>query len=297
MFLKMIDMAMFDYAGKLDEGDAARLDFFRKIWGVQDALINKGEKPAYEMPSPQALAAWNQAGESVLSHKPVAVDPAALADACRSVAACIAEQGVLVAQVNDGLKGADWDAMMQKADMSLAGAEPAAFVQEMVEIAAEGNDPTVADAIAMVASLALRTQLEAVAVDIYKAILDAEADVPRPVTCPVCGGMATLARVGLTRSKNGRAKELWCSQCGTAWEFERVRCGRCGTQNQSHLHYFSLEGDDAHRLQSCDECGSYIRTLYQEGSAAPFSYEVEDVVMAKLDMVAYNQAKAQAEAE
>lgn len=297
MLIKMIDMAIADYAGKIDEGDAARLGFFRKIWGAQDALIQKAGKPEYDMPSPQALSAWNQAGESVLSHKPVAVDPASLADACRAVAACIAEQGVLVAEVNEGLTKTDWDALLEKADMSLAGSEPAAFVQDMVSIASEGNDVVVADAIAMVVSLALRTQLEGIAADIYKAIIDAEADVPRPVNCPVCGGMATLARVGVTRSKNGRAKELWCSQCGTAWEFERVRCGRCGTQNQSRLHYFSLEGDDAHRLQSCDECGSYIRTLYQEGSVAPFSYEVEDVVMAKLDIVAYNQAKAQAEAE
>ncbi len=297
MFVKMIDVAMADYAAKVDEGDKARLEFFRKIWGAQDSLIQKLGKVDYDMPSPQALSAWNQAGESVLRQKPVAVDPACLADACRVVAATIADQRTLVAEVNEALVKTDWDALMDKADMALAGTEPAAVVQDMVDIAAEGNDPVVADAIAMVTSLALRTQLAGVAADIYKAIIDAEADVPRPVNCPVCGGMATLARVGVTRSKNGRAKELWCSQCGTAWEFERVRCGRCGTQNQSRLHYFSLEGDDAHRLQSCDECGSYIRTLYQEGSVAPFSYEVEDVIMAKLDVVAYNQAKAQAEAE
>ena len=37
----------------------------------------------------------------------------------------------------------------------------------------------------------------------------------------------------------------------------------------------------------CDECGSYIRTRFAgEGDNAPYSPEVEDVVMARLDAVA-----------
>lgn len=72
------------------------------------------------------------------------------------------------------------------------------------------------------------------------------------------------------------------------WEFERVRCVRCGTRNQGHLHYHSIEGDDAHRIQSCDECGGYIRSVFEEDELqlAPFSFEVEDVVMTRLDVIA-----------
>ena len=94
-----------------------------------------------------------------------------------------------------------------------------------------------------------------------------------------------------------RVTSAGCAQCGCAWEFERVRCVRCGTQNQSRLHYFNLEGDEAHRLATCDECGGYTRTVYEEDALAPFSFEVEDVVMAKLDLVAYQRAAADAAAE
>ncbi|MFQ9179615.1 MAG: hypothetical protein ACLR3C_06610 [Eggerthella lenta] len=37
--------------------------------------------------------------------------------------------------------------------------------------------------------------------------------------------------------------------------------------------------------------------MYEEDALAPFSFEVEDVVMAKLDLVAYQRAAADAAAE
>ncbi|WP_371298187.1 formate dehydrogenase accessory protein FdhE [Paraeggerthella sp.] len=96
------------------------------------------------------------------------------------------------------------------------------------------------------------------------------------------------------RQCRAAAKSCGAASGGTAWDFERVRCARCGTQNQAHLHYFNVEGDDAHRIATCDECGGYVRTVYQEDVLAPFSFEVEDVVMARLDLIAYQQANAQA---
>ena len=40
-------------------------------------------------------------------------------------------------------------------------------------------------------------------------------------------------------------------------------------------------------LYTCDDCGGYMRTLFSEkGALAPVSYEVEDVVMARLDAIA-----------
>ena len=76
-------------------------------------------------------------------------------------------------------------------------------------------------------------------------------------------------------------------------EFDRIRCPRCGTRNQGNLHYFNIEGDEGHRIGTCDECGSYIRTRFAgEGDNAPYSPEVEDVVMARLDAVAMDPSFA-----
>ena len=73
---------------------------------------------------------------------------------------------------------------------------------------------------------------------------------------------------------------------------------RCGTRNQGNLHYFNIEGDEGHRIGTCDECGSYIRTCFAgEGDNAPYSPEVEDVVMARLDAVAMDPSFAGGSAE
>ena len=89
--------------------------------------------------------------------------------------------------------------------------------------------------------------------------------------------------MGGESSTQGRGKTLWCAQCGTSWEVERVRCARCGTQNQAHLHYYNVEGDDAHRIATCDD---YLRTVYADDALAPFSCAVEAVVMARRDAIA-----------
>ena len=62
---------------------------------------------------------------------------------------------------------------------------------------------------------------------------------------------------------------------------------RCGTTEPRSLRYFSLAGDNAHRIHLCDECGGYIRTVFttRDSTFAPVA-EVEDVVMAPLDAVA-----------
>ena len=148
------------------------------------------------------------------------------------------------------------------------------------------------------ASLALRWQLEGPAEVVARARKKAKVFYDHQMHCPACGGDAALARVGEGGSGDGRNKSLWCPQCGTTWEFDRVRCPRCGTRNQGHLHYFNIEGDEAHRIGTCDECGGYIRTRFAgEGDNAPWSAEVEDVVMARLDAVAADPSFAGGKAE
>ena len=187
--------------------------------------------------------------------------------------------------------------MVAASDLVLAGCNPAAYVESFVELLEDdGMDEDAARIGAAAAALALRALLEGPAAAIEQARRAAGADEPHGVRCPVCGGEAAVAQVGDAPAGQGRGKRLWCGHCGCVWDFERVRCARCGTQNQGHLHYFNLEGDEAHRLAACDECGGYTRTVYQADALAPFSFEVEDVLMAKLDLVAYQRAAADAAA-
>ncbi len=185
------------------------------------------------------------------------------------------------------------DRIVAASSLAMAGSAPAAYLEDLADLL--GDDGMTEDQArvgALVASLALRFQLEAPAQAVSRALGEAGCTEPHPLRCPVCGGAPSAARVGGQNSTQGRGKTLWCAQCGTTWEFDRVRCARCGTHNQGHLHYFNVEGDDAHRIATCEECGGYVRTTYADDALAPFSFEVEDVVMARLDAIAANPAFA-----
>lgn len=295
MNLKRIDAAIAAYKTKSEDADAARLAFFREVWGVQDSVAAEAAALSYEAPAAEDLLAWYAASEPVLAHAPVSIDPETLADAIERTAACLLDSGGFPATVQEAFARTKWDRMVAASDVARAGSDPAAYVESFGELLRDdGMDEDPARVGALAASLALRALLGGPAAQVGSALRKAGAAEPHPMRCPVCGGAATVARVGDVQAVQGRGKELWCGQCGTAWDFERVRCARCGTQNQAHLHYFNVEGDDAHRIATCDECGGYVRTVYQEDVLAPFSFEVEDVVMARLDLIAYQQANAQA---
>lgn len=290
MNMKAIDAAIAAYQGKIDAADASRLKLFRELWAVQDVLAQEiGEGPAWRVPSTQSLIDALQSGASVLSVSPVRVVPALLAQAIERLVRCMDYQGALAPETSASLAGVDWTAVTGSPVLQTAGADPGACLEDFQGACASlGMDEPSARMATLLASLALRPFLEQPAQRALKAIVDAGIDQRRFMSCPVCGCEPAVARVAGGAATKGRQRTLWCGQCGAVWEFERVRCVRCGTRNQGHLHYHSIEGDDAHRIQSCDECGGYIRSVFEEDELqlAPFSFEVEDVVMARLDAIA-----------
>jgi FdhE protein len=95
------------------------------------------------------------------------------------------------------------------------------------------------------------------------------ADVPPidvPGVCPVCG---TLPVASIVRS-DGRSqgyRYLHCALCATEWHLVRITCSQC--QGNTHIAYHSIEGGSAAiRAESCDDCHSYRKILYQEKDPA-----------------------------
>lgn len=74
--------------------------------------------------------------------------------------------------------------------------------------------------------------------------------------CPVCGGGPDMAY--LEKEVGGRW--LVCSRCDTAWRFPRLDCPFCRTQEQSLLRFFT-DDNGLYRLQVCDNCKGYLKTL------------------------------------
>lgn len=79
--------------------------------------------------------------------------------------------------------------------------------------------------------------------------------------CPVCGShpMVSLVHIGGTADS---LRYLVCSLCASQWYLERVKCSNC--DNTRDLGYAAVENPtSAIRAESCPECKSYLKILYQ----------------------------------
>ena len=292
MNLKAIDRAIAAYEGEFDEADAARMAFFRTLWGImQDESDRLAETNPYEPLEPAEFIAQYWKFTPALLSRPVAIDAREFAHTCTLVAAHMAENAGLENDVASVLDAYEWSGFANACDLEKAGRDPAAFVEECLK----GIDRFCVDSACpggvfmMVPTFALRAHLQGPAQQTMENFLvkrDEQNYHDKPLRCPICGTHAAAAYVLSGASTESHDRMLFCATCGTTWSFERVRCACCGMQNQAHLHWFHLEGDSAHRLQNCEECGDYMRTVFQDDLGKPLSIEVEDVIMARLDAVA-----------
>jgi FdhE protein len=100
--------------------------------------------------------------------------------------------------------------------------------------------------------------------------------------CPMCGSEPWMAR--LTHQEGRRI--LACSLCHTEWTFDRLRCPFCESDGQPLLRYFTVDDDEAHRVDCCDRCQRYVKTVDERVSGRPANLPVEDVITAHLDALA-----------
>jgi FdhE protein len=75
--------------------------------------------------------------------------------------------------------------------------------------------------------------------------------------CPMCGSLPSLS---LLKEEVGK-RYLLCSFCGYQWRVERIFCPFCNNKDQESLHYFCGEGEETHRIDLCDKCHQYIKTI------------------------------------
>ncbi|MCW7548324.1 formate dehydrogenase accessory protein FdhE [Photorhabdus sp. APURE] len=79
--------------------------------------------------------------------------------------------------------------------------------------------------------------------------------------CPVCNSMPVLSVVQIGTT-NG-LRYLHCSLCESEWHVVRVKCSNC--EQTRDLNYWSLDSEQAAvKAESCGDCGSYLKILYQE---------------------------------
>lgn len=99
--------------------------------------------------------------------------------------------------------------------------------------------------------------------------------------CPICGGRPQAAV--LRPEGDGGKRFLLCSFCLTEWEFRRVLCPTCGEENHQKLPRYSADGLDGIRVEACDTCKFYLKSidLTVDGLAVPL---VDEVATVPLDL-------------
>jgi len=99
--------------------------------------------------------------------------------------------------------------------------------------------------------------------------------------CPFCNRKPALGV--LRQMGDGGARSMVCSFCLAEWEFRRIVCPGCGEENDKNLAVFTASDFDYIRVECCDVCKTYIKTvdLTTNGRAEPL---VDELASAPLDL-------------
>lgn len=110
--------------------------------------------------------------------------------------------------------------------------------------------------------------------------------------CPFCNrkpGLGVLRQQG-----DGSRRSLMCSFCLAEWEFRRIVCPGCGEENNAKLPVYTAEGFDYIRVECCDSCNRYLKTvdLTKNGLAQPV---VDEIASVPLDLWAQERGYSKLE--
>jgi FdhE protein len=84
---------------------------------------------------------------------------------------------------------------------------------------------------------------------------------PERGLCPCCGSTPVAGVVTATGQTTG-TRYLYCSLCATAWNHVRAVCITCGQARSVSLKEID-RGSGAVKAETCDECHTYSKVLYQ----------------------------------
>ena len=80
--------------------------------------------------------------------------------------------------------------------------------------------------------------------------------------CPTCGSLPVCSVVRSDKASQGY-RYLHCGLCATEWHMVRITCSQCFSTEG--IAYHSIEGgSEAVRAESCGQCHTYRKILYQE---------------------------------
>jgi FdhE protein len=260
---------------------AESLDFLQSILDFQTALAEKIE-PGLHVEPVLAHEKW-QAGQFLLANELLDIPLSLFREALAGLQSWLPPDGVAQATLDqllasDVMASSNAEAWLDDLIASTMRYPKGSMdVQRLAE--AISADP---DTLAFLLRVVLSPFLQKQAIPYRESV---KAVPWRRGICPICGSEPWMARLAYD---SGR-RILACPLCLTEWPFDRLRCPFCEEEGQPLLRYFTVEGDEAHRVDCCEQCQRYIKTVDERALGHSANLLVEDVVTPHLDVLARDQ--------
>ena len=101
--------------------------------------------------------------------------------------------------------------------------------------------------------------------------------------CPACGAPPAISWRRDGSDMEGARRYLGCLLCGAEWPFERIVCASCFEADPRRLPSFSADRHPTVRIEACETCRRYIKSIDLSTDARPIP-EVDDLVSLSMDL-------------
>lgn len=110
-----------------------------------------------------------------------------------------------------------------------------------------------------------------------------------PGVCPCCGFLP-VASIVRSRGDSTGLRYLRCALCNTEWNFVRIKCVACDGNDKVAYRQIrpaagaAVKGMETVRAETCENCRSYLKIVYQE-QEADVDPVADDLATLALDML------------
>ena len=246
---------------------------FLRTWRERVRLWQEQLSAPETLPTAAEAEAALRRGEPLITRVEPVIDPGRFAALLTDLAALYAESRPEARPLAEGLSAAPASERRELAEALLDGADPAPWAQRYQ---AEG------DLLLALAGLVLQPFMARFARAVGRL---APLNLWRKNQCPVCGAAPDLCRID-----PDNIRHLHCPQCDTQWEHHRLACAVCDSDDVKQVNILTLAELEPWRVEVCDHCGGYIKTLDQRHGghlAMPrIDLYLEDARTLQLDLLA-----------
>jgi FdhE protein len=103
--------------------------------------------------------------------------------------------------------------------------------------------------------------------------------------CPICGSSPILSELS-----GDEGRRMWiCSLCSHRWEGARMACPFCGQEDSEGHRYLFVEADETLRIDVCDRCNRYIKTIDTRNAGQAVFPMLEHIGSIHLDILAQGE--------